>query len=95
MFHNSKFALHYKWITTNKFTRTTNIFQIVDCKWGHWGEWSECNAACGKDGVKMKQRNKTIEENETGKCNGTYAEEEKCVAEKCSSMYVVLIRMKN
>lgn len=58
----------------------------VHCQKGHWGEWSECSASCGTDGIQSRERPIFKEAQCSGKCGRVNDEQpcnQKCCPEDC------------
>ena len=54
----------------------------VNCTWDQWTGFSECSKSCG-EGTKTRTRQKIIEEEFGGSCQGTSKDTTSCNIEKC------------
>ena len=70
-------AFYKRLVTPSVFYESPQslYFNIVDCKPGLWGSWSECSATCG---VSIRERLRTVDEEPKGegeKCTGEQLKE--------------------
>ena len=58
--------------------------QKLDCQWGEWSSYSSCSVSCAI-GNQMRTRNKTIEEQHGGLCQGSDEDTITCTLNPCPS----------
>lgn len=63
----------------------------VDCEWGDFGDWTECNASCG-EGIQRRRREVKKRSSSGGRpCTGSNVESRKCNSKPCSGMLIILV----
>ena len=60
----------------------TKIYLAIDCQWGEWNT-GICSADCG-DGTRTNTREKIVEEDYGGACNGTDYQSVPCKEKECT-----------
>jgi hypothetical protein len=61
---------------------------IVDCEWGDFSEWTECNASCGGGIQRRRRQVKQRSKNGGQPCRGREIETRSCNKEECSGKFI-------
>ena len=56
--------------------------QKLDCQWGEWSLYSDCSVTCGT-GNQIRTREKTVEEQYGGLCQGSTDDSKICTMDPC------------
>ena len=63
---------------------------LVNCEWGDYSGWTECNASCG-GGIQRRRRQVKIRARNGGRaCTGATIETRPCNTEECSGMFAIV-----
>ena len=71
-----------------KKTLLTKIYLAIDCQWGEWNT-GICSADCG-DGTRTNTREKIVEEDYGGACNGTDSQSVPCKEKECTGKPIMM-----
>ena len=71
-----------------KKTLLTKIYLAIDCQWGEWNT-GICSADCG-DGTRTNTREKIVEEDYGGACNGTDSQNVPCKEHECIGLFILM-----
>ena len=66
----------------------TKTHLAIDCQWGEW-DTGKCSADCG-DGTRTNTREKIVEEDYGGACNGTDSQNVPCKEQECIGLFILM-----